>query len=87
MAIESMAIAFMLDRALKVSDNVKSPLKDSVTILLVTAGLLYVQKPSVMFNPDGSMKPFGTKVGETTFPFFLATSTAGVSAYYLSAMK
>ena len=50
--------------------------------LLVCFGLYRIKHPK-MFKSNGEFRQFGLKKEETTTPFWLVTTLAGISTYYL----
>ena len=61
-----------------------SPQRNAQLLLLATAFLLLVWKPSFAFDAEGRFKPFGTGPGDTIMPFWLAILLVGLFGYYLA---
>jgi len=57
-------------------------LKISIVVVLVSGYLIYNQKPSYIFKPNGEFKGFGLKQDETPFPFFMIITLIGFITYY-----
>lgn len=50
------------------------------TLLVI---LLYLAKPSVMFEPDGQLKRFGLDTDQTMFSFGVFTVVLAILSFYL----
>lgn len=59
-----------------------SPLKFALGVYLLVSLVLLYLKPDLMFKPDGTLREIGTSSEATPFPFWLATFTAGIIAYF-----
>jgi len=57
----------------------------SVTFYLLLMFLLVLWKPSLMFNNDGSVKPYGLEKGETMFSFGVACVVLAIASFYIFA--
>ena len=58
-----------------------SPVTVGISAVLLTAVLLYILKPTFMFDEQGDIKGFGVEEQETIFPVSLAIVIAGILGY------
>jgi hypothetical protein len=54
---------------------------------ILLAVLLFLKKPSQLFNTDGSVKSYGTGKGQTLYPVFLVILIPSIVLYVLLVTK
>tara|TARA_B110000285_G_scaffold19993_1_gene19441 strand:- start:1045 stop:1269 length:225 start_codon:yes stop_codon:yes gene_type:complete len=59
----------------------------AILIYLGSCYFLYQLKHEKMFDKEGQFKSFGLSKDETTFPFWLVTTTIGLFSYYLLVLR
>jgi|TARA_B100000212_G_C27016855_1_gene381466 hypothetical protein len=68
---------------LQLNDN----LKIAILFMLVSAYILYDQKPDIMFHEDGRFKNFGLKKDETICHYIIIITLIGFTTYYYLLIK
>jgi len=60
-------------------------LQISIIIYLILISIYYYFKPNISFNPNGSLKSFGTdnKNNTTIFPFWIVVFVLAILSYYI----
>ena len=56
----------------------------SLVLYLLFIASIIVSKPAFLFNPDKSLRSFGTKKNDTIFPLWLLVFLGAFLSYYLS---
>ncbi len=56
----------------------------SLVLYLLFMASIIVAKPSFLYNPDKSLRRFGTKKNDTIFPLWLIVFLGAFISYYLS---
>ena len=56
----------------------------SLILYLLFIASIILSKPSFLFNPDKSLRKFGTKKNDTIFPLWLLVFLGAFVSYYLS---
>lgn len=54
----------------------------SLAFYLLSVALLYVSKPPIAFNQDGSIKPFGVGEGYSIFSLGVLVSVVSIVCFY-----
>lgn len=55
----------------------------SVAFYVLLMILLFLSKPSVMFDPNGNLRPFGVGYDKTMFSFGVFTVVVAVVSFYI----
>ena len=53
----------------------------SIVFIVLLSVILYVKKPSVMFDSDGDFKQFGSSSGQTLYPIWLVVMVSSIVMY------
>lgn len=62
--------------------NINTRLLYAIAFFVLLVALLYSTKPSIVFNKDGSLKPYGIGDSKTMFSFGVLTVVLAILSFY-----